>query len=133
LQAVVPDAPIDQRILQVVMREDGPRSFEEVADSLGTSTRTLKRRLTEAGVTFTEIVNKARCEHALLLLRSASLSLDEVADRLGDSTPSNLVRAFRRWTGMTPAAYRRSTRIGTGPFGPSVPLGASGLGRPSSA
>jgi AraC-like DNA-binding protein len=101
------DVAIEQRTLNVVLKQDGPLPFDKVAGALGLSPRTFKRRLAEAGVTFSEIVEKARRERALLLLRSQSLTLDEVAERLGYSTVSNLVRAFRRWTGMTPAAYRR--------------------------
>jgi AraC-like DNA-binding protein len=101
------DAAVEQRALCVVLKQDGPLSFDKVALALGLSPRTFKRRLAEAGVTFSEIVEKARRERALLLLRSPSVPLDEVAERLGYSTVSNLVRAFRRWTGMTPAAYRR--------------------------
>jgi len=101
------DAAIEQRILHIVLKHDGPLPFDKAAAALGLSPRTLKRRLSEAGVTFSELVDKARRERALLLLRSPSVPLDDVAERLGYSTVSNLVRAFRRWTGMTPSAYRR--------------------------
>jgi AraC-like DNA-binding protein len=58
-------------------------------------------------LTFSELTQKARSERALLLLRSSELSLEDVAERLGYSTLSNFVRAFRKWTGVTPAAYRK--------------------------
>jgi AraC-like DNA-binding protein len=101
------DAALEHRILHVVLKHDGPLPFDGVAGALGYSPRTLKRRLEEAGITFSELVERARRERALLLLRSPSLALEDVAERLGYSTVSNLSRAFRRWTGMTPAAYRR--------------------------
>jgi AraC-like DNA-binding protein len=101
------DAAIEQRTLHIVLRHDGPLPFDKAAAALGFSPRTFKRRLAEAGITFSELVEKARRERALLLLRSPLLPLDDVAERLGYSTVSNLVRAFRRWTGMTPSAYRR--------------------------
>jgi AraC-like DNA-binding protein len=101
------DTAIEQRVLDVVLAHDGPLSFDKVAAALGFSSRTLKRRLAEGGVTFSELVEQARRERALLLLQSPSLPLDDVAERLGYSTVSNLVRAFRRWTGVTPAVYRR--------------------------
>ena len=107
LRALGVYAAIEERTLDVLSKRDGLLSFDEVASKLGLSSRTYKRRLSQAGITFSEIVEKARRERALLLLRSPALSLDEIADRLGYSTVSNLVRAFRRWTGMTPAAYRR--------------------------
>ena len=107
MQSLGLSAGIEQRTLRLILQNDGPLSFDKVAAALRVSPRTLKRRLGESGVTFSELVEKARRERALLLLRSPDLSLDDVAERLGYSTVSNLVRAFRRWTGMTPAAYRR--------------------------
>ena len=101
------DASIEHRVLNIVMTDDGPLPFDRVAAAIGMSPRTLKRRLVEAGVTFSALVEKARCERALLLLRSRSSVIDDVAERLGYSTVSNLGRAFRRWTGMTLREYRR--------------------------
>jgi AraC-like DNA-binding protein len=100
-------ASIEERVLSVVLGDDGPPPFEKIAVALGLSSRTLKRRLAESGFKYSELVEKARRERALLLLRSPELSLDDIAEKLGYSTVSNLVRAFRRWTGMTPTAYRR--------------------------
>jgi AraC-like DNA-binding protein len=100
-------ASIEQKVLNVVMTDDGPMPFEKVAAAMAMSSRTLKRRLLEAGVTFSELVEKARCERALLLLRSRSSATDDIAERLGYSTVSNLGRAFRRWTGKTLREYRR--------------------------
>jgi AraC-like DNA-binding protein len=42
------------------------------------------------------------------LLRDPARSIDEIAARLGYSDAANFTRAFRRWTGMTPRAFRRS-------------------------
>jgi AraC-like DNA-binding protein len=88
----------------------GFRSLEEVATGLHLSTRTLKRRLAAQGVTYSDVLEEQRRERALLLLRSGSLSLDEVAEQLGYSDTSNFGRAFRRWTGVSPASYRRTGR-----------------------
>jgi AraC-like DNA-binding protein len=103
------DPSIERRLLNVAMTDDCPMPFEKVAAAMGMSSRTLRRRLVEAGVTFSEVVEKARRERALLLLRSRSSTIDDIAERLGYSTVSNLGRAFRRWTGMTIRKYRRET------------------------
>lgn len=106
------DAPVEERLLNIVMTDEGPMPFEKVAAALGMLPRTLKRRLAEAGATFSELVEKARCERALLPLRSRSPAIDDIAERFGYSTVSNLGRAFRRWTGMTLREYRREARDG---------------------
>ena len=82
-------------------------SLDDVAATLATSPRTLKRHLAEHGVTFSELRRRVRFERAMLLLRSPEMSLDELSDRLGYASTSSFVRAFRRWTGKTPMAYRR--------------------------
>jgi AraC-like DNA-binding protein len=84
------------------------RTIEQVAKRLHVSVRTLKRRLAEEGTTYSELVDAERRERALLLLRSDDLTLAEIADRLGYSDAANFTRAFRRWTGVSPRAFRRS-------------------------
>jgi AraC-like DNA-binding protein len=54
------------------------------------------------------LLDEDRRERALLLLRAGDLSVTEIGDRLGYQNTQNFERAFRRWTGTTPAAYRRS-------------------------
>ena len=97
------------RVRGAVGRTNGGfRSLEEVASGLHISARTLKRRLAARGVTYSHLLEEQRREKALLLLRTPSLSLDEVAEQLGYSDTSNFRRAFRRWTGVSPATYRRT-------------------------
>jgi AraC-like DNA-binding protein len=96
------------RVRELVYAQDrGFRSLEDVASALRVSSRTLKRRLSLQGVTYSDLLEVKRREVALLLLRSPSLSLDEVAEQLGYSDVANFSRAFRRWTGVAPGAYRR--------------------------
>jgi AraC-like DNA-binding protein len=85
---------------------DGFRSLDEVARKLHVSTRTLKRRLAEQGSSFSEVLDEVRRQRALLLLEDRRLALEDVAGRLGYSDVANFTRAFRRWTGQTPAAFR---------------------------
>jgi AraC-like DNA-binding protein len=102
------DRTLEQRVRRMLPCDDGFRSLDEVSNALSMSPRTLKRKLAARGTTFSELLDRERCEHALLLLRSSQRSIDDIAQRLGYSTPPNFVRAFRRWLGTTPAAYRRS-------------------------
>ncbi|MCC6559404.1 MAG: AraC family transcriptional regulator [Polyangiaceae bacterium] len=82
------------------------RSITAAARALSVSTRTLKRRLAEQGTTFSALLDEQRRQEALLLLDDARLSIDEIAARVGYSDTANFTRAFRRWTGVTPAAHR---------------------------
>jgi AraC-like DNA-binding protein len=88
--------------------QGGFRDLEEVAKRLGMSTRTLKRRLADQGTTFSHVLDELRRQRALLLLANRELSINEIAGRLGYTEAANFTRAFRRWTGRTPAAYRNS-------------------------
>jgi AraC-like DNA-binding protein len=98
-----------QSVRAAARTEDGAfRTLDDVASAVGVSPRTLKRKLAAHGVAYSDLVDDERREAALLLVRSPSLSLDEVAEKLGYSDVANFRRAFRRWTGVSPAAYRRS-------------------------
>ena len=111
LEELGTEQEILSRVRSAVGRASGGfRSLEEVATGLHLSTRTLKRRLAAQGVTYSNVLEEQRREKALLLLRSPSLSLDEVAEQLGYSDTSNFRRAFRRWTGVSPATYRKTAR-----------------------
>ncbi len=105
------DHGLPARVSRMIGAGEGVPSIDEVARALHLSTRTLKRRLAAQGVTFSGLLDKERRARALELLRSAR-SLEQVAQELDYSTLPNFARAFRRWTGETPAAYRRRVRPG---------------------
>ncbi|HJK95552.1 MAG TPA: AraC family transcriptional regulator ligand-binding domain-containing protein [Polyangiaceae bacterium LLY-WYZ-15_(1-7)] len=84
--------------------------LEIVAQRLGTSERTLQARLAEEETTFRDELDRAREKLARGYLRREELTLPGIALLLGYSDASVFHRAFRRWTGTTPARYRRSLR-----------------------
>ena len=86
----------------------GFRSLEEAAAKLEMSTRTLKRKLANAGTSYSVLLAEVRRTRGERLLQSEKRSIEEVASALGYSDVANFTRAFRRWTGTTPAAYRRT-------------------------
>ena len=86
--------------------QGGDATLDAAARALGLSPRTLQRRLREEDTSHREVLEEVRAELASLYLADLELSLDQVAARLGFSEPSAFHRAFRRWTGTTPAAYR---------------------------
>lgn len=85
----------------------GKVGLEEVASQLHMSKRTLQRRLSELKVEFNELVEEVRQARAIDLVRHSSLSLTEIAMRLGYNEASSFTRAFRRWTELTPREYRQ--------------------------
>jgi AraC-like DNA-binding protein len=86
----------------------GPLSIHRVARHLGTSPRSLQRRLAGQNTTFRQLVDAVRLDMARVLLRETDLAVGEVARRLGYRTPSGFARAFARWTGRSPRAFRRT-------------------------
>jgi len=73
---------------------------------MATSTRTLRRRLDDSGTSFRELLDATRAELARTYVRDRRMPLAEVAFMLGFSEASTFHRAFKRWTKMTPAAWR---------------------------
>ncbi len=108
LESVGSGSPVVEHVRRLVLRRHaGVRSFEELAAAVRVSPRTLRRRLADARVSFSTLLDEARRDRALLLLRSRGVSTKDVAERVGYSNVANFMRAFRRWTGQTPADYRR--------------------------
>ncbi len=84
--------------------------LEQVARHLHLSPRTLKRHLHDRGTSFQTIVDEVRLAQARLLLSETGKSLDAIAATLGYSDTSNFNRAFKRWVGVSPAAFRRQEK-----------------------
>lgn len=84
--------------------------LEQVARALGTSTRSLRRRLQAESTQFSSLVDDARALHAKRMLQDPQRGIQDAAYALGFRTPSAFTRAFKRWTGMGPKAYRKVQR-----------------------
>jgi len=79
-----------------------------VAKTLGTSPRTLQRKLTAKGLRWREIVEETRFALARGHLVEKALSVEEVGLLVGYSDHSSFNRAFTRWTDQTPGMWRRT-------------------------
>lgn len=77
-----------------------------VAAELHIDRRTLRRHLADEGTTFRALTEEIRETLAVELLTAAGLTVDEVAGRLGYHDAAGFSRAFKRWTGSPPGAYR---------------------------
>lgn len=81
-------------------------SAEAAAQRLHMSVRTFKRKLAHHDTTFRALLEDAQKFDAIALLRRPHLSLERISAEMGYTDPANFTRAFKRWTGVTPSAYR---------------------------
>lgn len=81
---------------------------DHIASLFSIHRRTLNRRLNEDGMSFKDLVEQERYEIARHTLLDTDLQVAEVAALLGYADASAFTRAFRRWSGTTPAEWRRS-------------------------
>jgi len=89
----------------------GPPAVEEVARGLGVSVRTLQRQLRLEDTSFGDLVDAVRGNLAREYLADRGVNIAEIAYLLGFSEASALSRAFRRWTGQSPQAFRAAQRM----------------------
>jgi len=84
----------------------GGTGIKDTAQTLGVSVRSLRRRLSDAGLTYRDVLEDARQEACDVYLRQDRLSQTEIAQMLGYNDQSAFSRAFRRWHGISPGHYR---------------------------
>lgn len=84
--------------------------FEWIASALHTSPQTLRRRLKQENTSFQEIKDLLRRDMAIYYLARQELSINDIAENVGFTEPSTFHRAFKKWTGVTPGAYREGER-----------------------
>ncbi|MEM6694303.1 MAG: AraC family transcriptional regulator [Pseudomonadota bacterium] len=87
---------------------EGLPKMADIARRLGLSARSLHRRLADHGFSFQTLTEETRREIALGMLQEDRYALSEIAFLTGYSEQSAFNRAFKRWTGLTPAAYRKT-------------------------
>lgn len=92
-------------VTDLALHEEYPR-IEWVAAKLGTTRRSLQRRLAAHGTTFNRLVEETVLRRAKTLLHDGTTPITDIALQLGYADPAHFTRAFRRWTGVTPSAYR---------------------------
>jgi AraC-like DNA-binding protein len=94
------------------MLASGRCSEADVARTFGMSRRSLSRRLETSGSSFRSVLDAARFDAARVMLESSPITIVEVAARLGYADSSTFARAFRRWSGTSPAMWRRQNGEG---------------------
>jgi AraC-like DNA-binding protein len=110
LAQLAPGDSLVERVRAQVLStlKDGPADAVDVAAQMGVTRRTLTRRLRQHGTSYTALLEDVRRQAATHYLNSTDHSVEDIAFLLGFSESSAFVRAFKRWTGMAPMAYRRA-------------------------
>ncbi len=88
----------------------GTAQFDRIAAELNMSAKTLERRLADHETAFSTLLDDIRQDLAKSYLSDTDFRLEQIAYLVGYSEPAALVRAFRRWTGLTPLKYRGKFR-----------------------
>ncbi|MHC8304830.1 AraC family transcriptional regulator [Pseudomonas sp. PB3P13] len=83
-----------------------PPDLEALAVKMHCSPRTLRRQLQDQNTSYRQLLDELRFAKAKSLLASHSGTVDQIAEELGFSDGAGLRRAFRRWCGMSPNAFR---------------------------
>jgi AraC-like DNA-binding protein len=94
-------------ILQRNLNEPFP-DFEAVARQLHSTPQTLRRHLKKENTSYQDIKDSLRRDAAIYYLSRTRHSVNDIADIMGFSEPSTFHRAFKKWTGLTPGAYRQN-------------------------
>lgn len=108
LSTEAPAPRLSDRVRQWLARNlrDSDAVALRLSSAFKISERTLRRKLSEEGTSIRELLAEARHARASELLGSSSTRLDAVAYELGFSSVGAFCRAFKRWTGSSPARYR---------------------------
>lgn len=110
LLAKSPQQGIFVNRIQKLIREglpSGETRMEIICRKLGSSVRTLQRKLQEEGTSYQELLEATRRDLSEFYLQKSEMAICEVSYLIGFSQPSAFHRAFRRWTGLTPKEFRQ--------------------------
>lgn len=109
LNAMKADNSLAESVRQLLLRAY-PRqlSVAETAQHVGMSERSFRRQLGMLGTSHAELAQECLQLTAERLLAEGRLPLKQIAEELGFASVHSFHRAFRRWTGLTPSAWREN-------------------------
>ena len=104
------DLLVRAQTLLPMLLKDPQLSLAGLAEQLGVGERTLQRKLADHGITYKQLVQRAREEVAIRGLESGALTVQELAYELGFNSTASFSRAFRKWRGMAPSEWQIHAR-----------------------
>lgn len=107
----VPDSSFAHRMRGLLKgyRQGIIPALADFADYFNVSERTIIRALKSEGYSFTKIMEEFLFGRSIELMRDESLSVNEISQILGYANPPNFLRAFKKWTNLTPHTYREQS------------------------
>jgi AraC-like DNA-binding protein len=101
------EAGVTQQVYRELTRTPGRfPDIDAIAENLGMTARTLRRKLEAEGTSYSELLTSVRKALAIDYLSTTLLSTQDIASHLGFSDPVSFRHAFRRWTGKSPREFR---------------------------
>jgi AraC-like DNA-binding protein len=105
-------APVQDFVgsLEQLIRAALPQGYADttsMAAATGMSVRSLQRQLAEAGLSYSQLIDRVRLDLAMNLLKQPRVKLIDVATELGYTDSANFTRAFKRWAGVSPREFRQ--------------------------
>jgi len=101
---------VEREIDLLLSQPDAVPTLEVIASRLHLHVRTLQRQLGHRRVAFRQLLDGCRRRRAINKVAAGDEALAAIARELGYSDQAHFARAFRRWTGLSPTAYRNSPR-----------------------
>ena len=97
-----------KKVLDILACTDNFPSVQDMASRLNCSERSLRRHLGSDGVQYSELIDNIRFQRAVYLLRHSDHSVKNIASQLSYSEPGTFIRAFSRWSNLTPTEFRQT-------------------------
>jgi AraC-like DNA-binding protein len=108
LRRVTTERSLSERIRRIVQTKlPAVLPMPDAARALGMSERSLRRRLSEEGASYSQLLERIQIELACSMLDDPTKTLKEVAHEIGFASQSAFQRAFKRWLGTSPAQHRQ--------------------------
>ena len=101
-------------VAQINLLLDGCQSsypkLADLAEQFRSSESTLRRQLAKRNTSYRTLLENHRKSRALSLIEAESLTVTELADKLGYADAMGFLKAFKKWTGQTPKQYMLSRK-----------------------